>query len=301
MSETFDVIVIVGGPAGVTAALRARELGATVALVERSELGGTGTNDGCAPTRVLAKAARLMREAQHFDEYGLIGQEPTVDLELLLARVRQTIRSLHEKKQLLFHLQRAGIVAYTGVGQALFADESTVVLAGNVRLQAKKFILCAGGRARHLPIPGAEYALNHSDLWSLTVLPRSVVIIGGAATGCQLASILNAFGVEVWLLERGGGLLDKEDALTSEIMTRSFRHRGMRIHFTWILDLRDRRTGENLYPAFRHAFIDLPQDFEPLQGLLLDPCVNDPDNTHAILSAYLTEYAQCHPQFEVLR
>ena len=72
-------------------------------------------------------------------------------------------------------------------------------------------------------------------------------------------------------------------------------------HFTWILDLRDRRTGEDLYPAFRHAFIDLPQDFEPLQGLLLDPCVNDPDNAHAILSAYLTEYAQYLPQFDVLR
>ena len=64
----FDVIVIGGGPAGVTAALRARELGAEVALVERAELGGICTNDGCVPTRVLARSARLMREAEHFDE-----------------------------------------------------------------------------------------------------------------------------------------------------------------------------------------------------------------------------------------
>ncbi|MFL7809690.1 MAG: FAD-dependent oxidoreductase, partial [Anaerolineae bacterium] len=110
MSRVFDVLVIGGGPAGVTAALRARELGATVALVERGELGGTCTNDGCVPVRVLAKAARLMREAEHFDEYGLVGEQPTVDLALLLNRVQQTVGRIHEKKQLIAHLQHAGVV-----------------------------------------------------------------------------------------------------------------------------------------------------------------------------------------------
>src|SRR6266487_30427 len=73
-----DVVVIGGGPAGVSAALRARELGATVALVEQGELGGTCTNDGCVPTRVLAKAARLVRDAEQFADYGLEGAPPTV-------------------------------------------------------------------------------------------------------------------------------------------------------------------------------------------------------------------------------
>ena len=229
MSQVFDVLVIGGGPAGVTAALRARELGATVALVERAELGGTGTNEGCVPVRVLAKAARLMREAEYFDEYGLVGDPPAVDLALLLRRVQQTICQMHEKKQLLVHLQQAGVVVHAGVGQAQFADESTVVLPDETRLQADKFILCAGGRPRHLPLPGIEYALNHTDIWSLEVLPRSVAIVGASATGCQLASILDAFGAHVWLLERGGRILDKEDALTSEVMAEALRRRGIEV------------------------------------------------------------------------
>jgi pyruvate/2-oxoglutarate dehydrogenase complex dihydrolipoamide dehydrogenase (E3) component len=227
MLDTFDVLVIGGGPAGVTAALRARELGATVALVERSELGGTCTHEGCVPTRVLARAARLMREAEHFDEYGLLGEPPSVDLGLLLGRVRRTIDRLHDKKQLLAHLQRAGVAVFAGVGQAQFADEFTIVLADNTRLQARKFILCAGGRPRHLPIPGAEHTLTHIDIWSLEELPRSMAVIGAAATGCQLASILAAFGTEIWLLQRGGLILDKEDVLTSEVMTEAFRQRGI--------------------------------------------------------------------------
>src|SRR5215216_2493408 len=70
----FEVVVIGGGPSGVTAALRARELGATVALIESEHMGGVSTNDGCVPTRVLAKAARLMRDAEQFADYGLDGE-----------------------------------------------------------------------------------------------------------------------------------------------------------------------------------------------------------------------------------
>ncbi len=93
----FDVIVIGGGPAGVTAALRARELGASVALVERGQLGGTCTNDGCAPTRVLARAARLVRDSRQFGEFGLVGAPAAVDFSRVLACTQASIDRLHEK------------------------------------------------------------------------------------------------------------------------------------------------------------------------------------------------------------
>ena len=88
----FEVVVIGGGPSGVIASLRARELGATVALIEREHLGGVSTNDGCVPTRVLARAARLMRDAEQFADYGLEGEPPTVDFVGLLNRTEYIVR-----------------------------------------------------------------------------------------------------------------------------------------------------------------------------------------------------------------
>src|SRR5512145_503198 len=115
-----DVIVIGGGPAGVTAALRARELGATVALIERGRMGGTCTNDGCVPTRVLAKAARLLREYEQFDEYGLVAERPVLDFGRLMSRTQQVVYSIHEKKQMVNHLRQAHVDVFTEVGEAHF-------------------------------------------------------------------------------------------------------------------------------------------------------------------------------------
>ena len=223
----FDIIVIGGGPAGVTAALRARELGATVGLVERGRLGGTCTNDGCVPTRVLARAARLVRDAEQFGNYGLVGEQPVVDFPRLLARTREIVDQIHEKKQLPGHLQRAGVAVFRG--SARFLDEHTLALPDGTTLEAAKFAICVAGHARKLPFPGSELALTHSDVWSLPKLPRSVVIVGAAATGCQLASVFAAFGAQVWLLELAPRILQGEDELVSQVLADALQRRGIQI------------------------------------------------------------------------
>lgn len=223
---TYDVIVIGGGPAGVTAALRARELGASVALVERGNLGGTCTNDGCVPTRVLAKAARLARDAEQFAQYGLNAPRPSVNFGELLARTQQVIYQVHEKKQLLGNLQASGAHVRAGVGDAAFVDPHAI-RAGGETLQADSFILCAGGRARRIDFPGADLALTHSDVWSLRALPRSIIIVGGAATGCQLASIMAAFGARVTILDVAKRIVPGEDPLVSRVLADAFRRRGI--------------------------------------------------------------------------
>ena len=228
--DRFDVIVIGGGPAGVTAALRARELGASVALVERNQLGGTCTNDGCLPTRVLAKAARLMRDSKQFSAYGLTSIPPTVDFPRLLEHTQRLIYTVHEKKQIQDHLEQAGVRTFTLAGDAQFVDPHTVVLANGAPLAAEKIILCVGGHARRMSMPGSEYVLTHSDVWRMRQLPKSVAIIGGAATGCQLASIFAAFGVDVTLLEMAPRILAAEDPVVSDAMLQAFRGHGIVVH-----------------------------------------------------------------------
>ena len=169
----YDVLVVGGGPAGVVAALRCGELGAKVALVERERMGGTCTNDGCVPTRVLARTARLMRDSQQFFKYGLISESPVLDFPSLLKRTQHVVYSIHEKKQLIKHLQNSGVDVYSEAGPAQFIDTHTISLNGNGNLYAEKFILCVGGHARQLEFPGAEHTITHSEVWSLKSAPQS--------------------------------------------------------------------------------------------------------------------------------
>jgi pyruvate/2-oxoglutarate dehydrogenase complex dihydrolipoamide dehydrogenase (E3) component len=199
-------------------------------LIEGGALGGVCTNDGCVPTRVLARAARLARNARQFADFGLTPMTPQVDFRRLLEKAQEVVYTVHEKKQLQSHLAAAGILVFAENGPAHFVDPHTVELGDGTRLTADKFILCAGGRARKLPIPGAEYTLTHSDVWSMKALPAKVAIIGAAATGCQLASVFNTFGAEVHLLDLAPRILPGEDDAVSAQIAAAFHRRGLHVH-----------------------------------------------------------------------
>lgn len=225
----FDVIVLGGGPAGVTAALRARELGATVALIEKNRMGGTCTNDGCVPTRVLAKTARLIRDARQFSTYGLYAPAPQIDFRAVLARTQQVVYTMQEKKQLLDHLNDLDITVFSEVGNASFSDANAIITDKGDLIQGQKIIICVGGHARTLAFPGAEYALTHSDVWRLDRLPESVAIVGGGATGCQLASVLDAFGSRVTLMDIAPRILLTEDDDVAGLMQKEFAASGIEL------------------------------------------------------------------------
>ncbi len=226
-----DIIVIGGGPAGVTAALRASELGAKVALVERKWMGGTCTNDGCVPTRVLAKTARLIREAEHFGSYGLMGKRPSLKFAKLIEYTRGIVQTMLQKKQIVDHLNKANVKVFGKAGTVRFLNDHTLSLDDRASIEGEKIIVCAGGHSRRIPFPGSDLPgiLTHSDVWGLKKMPRSVAVVGGAATGCQVASVLNAFGAKVWLFEVAPRILAIEDTIVSDVVTESFQRNGIKV------------------------------------------------------------------------
>ena len=216
------LIVLGGGPAGLTAALQARELHAEVTVLESKQAGGTSVNEGPAPVRTLARAARLARDAGSWETFGLKGARPHIDLAAVLANAKRVAHYAHEKKHLAEYIRSTGIELIEGVGPAHFLDQHTVGVADGRTWQADKIIIAVGGHGRILPIPGAELALTYSDIWTLEQLPTSVAIVGGAATGCQLASILEDFGCQVYLLEYAPRLIPREDEAISLALAEAF-------------------------------------------------------------------------------
>jgi pyruvate/2-oxoglutarate dehydrogenase complex dihydrolipoamide dehydrogenase (E3) component len=210
-ATSLDVVVIGAGPAGVVAALRAARLGARTALVTRDELGGMAANDGPVPVRTLAHAARLMREASQLPRYGISAGEPALDYRRLLDRVREVTSDVRTHSLLREDLQQSGVTLHEHTGGARFTEPHVIECDNAPRLHAAKIIICTGGMSRRLDLPGFDLACTHSDAWTLSGAPPSMLVIGAGATGVQLASIFNAFGSRVTLFEAAPRILMSED------------------------------------------------------------------------------------------
>ncbi len=212
-----------------TAALQGCELGAQVTLLESGQVGGTSLNRGPAPVRTLARAARLARDWSSWATFGLEGPRPVPNLPAAMANSERVARYAHDKKDMSGHLRHQGIDLIEDLGPVSFTDPHTLV-AGSRTWSADRIILAVGGHAGRLGIPGAELALTYEDIPSLTSLPGRVAVVGGADTGCQMASIFEDFGAQVAVFEAGPALIPSADASVSAELARAFRAQGMDIH-----------------------------------------------------------------------
>ncbi len=234
------VLVLGGGPAGVNAALHALELGAEVTLVEAKQVGGTSLNEGPAPVRTLARAARLMRDTKSWERLGVRGARPEIDIAAALASARRLADYVHDHQRMGTALRRRGIDLVDGAGPAVFLDSHTVQIPDGREFGADAVVIAVGGHPGRLPIPGVELALTYEDLRTLTALPASAAVVGGADTGCQLASILADFGVEVTLIEAAPRIVVHADQDVSETLSESFRSRGIVVLTSTLVDRLDR-------------------------------------------------------------
>ena len=246
-----DVMVIGAGPAGLVAALRAGDLGARTILVTSGEFGGMAANDGPVPVRTLAHAARLIREAQQLSQYGISSTAPVLDYSRLLQHVREVADDVRRHAAFRSQLETAGVAIHERTGRAHFVDEHTIETANGLQLQADRIILCAGGISRKLPVPGFEFTSTHSDAWGLKALPESMLVVGGGATGAQVASVFNAFGSRIQWFEAGPRVLRTEDEDVSEVVAAAFRSAGIIVRENFGTIERFEKTSTGVRMVFR--------------------------------------------------
>jgi len=228
--DKVDVCVIGAGPAGVVAALRAAELGAKTALITSEGFGGMAANDGPVPVRTLAHAARLLRDARQLGRYGIAVSEPVLEFPRLLERVREVVDQVRRHSSFRGLMDSVGVHIQEQTGAARFTDATTLETQSGLRLQSEKFIICTGGMSRRLSVPGFELTATHSDAWSLTSVPPSILVTGAGATGAQVASIFNAFGSRIQLFQAGPRILPTEDEDVSAAVAAAFRAAGITVH-----------------------------------------------------------------------
>ncbi len=236
MGADRSLLVIGGGPAGITAALQGCELGAQVTLLEAAQIGGTSLNRGPAPVRTLARAARLARDWSSWATFGLEGRAPVPNLPAVLANSQRVARHAHDKKDVAGHLRRQGVELAEDLGPVGFTGPHTVAAGDGHTWSADRVILAVGGHAGRLPIPGAGLALTYEDIPSLTTLPAQAAVVGGADTGCQIASILQDLGVTVSLFEAAPTLLPAADPSVSVALGDSFQAQGMNVYTGTLVD-----------------------------------------------------------------
>ena len=212
-----------------TAALRAADLGAKTILVTRDKFGGMAANDGPVPVRTLAHAARLLRDTRNLQRYGIVVGEPVLDYSRLLVRVGEVVEEVRAHSTFSAHLKDLGVVVNEDCGVARFTDPHTIETESGLRLRAAKFVICTGGVTRPLSVPGAELTATHSDAWGLTTVPSSMIVIGGGATGAQVASVFNAFGSRISLFHSGPRILPTEDEEVSAAVAADFRESGIEV------------------------------------------------------------------------
>lgn len=221
--QQFDIVVLGGGSAGYATALRARQLGFTVALVEKDKLGGTCLHRGCVPTKALLHSAEIADVAREGAAYGINSSVESIDITKVNAFRENLVAGKFKGLQGL--LKANGVTIVAGEGKLVTAN---TVQVGADRYIGKNVVLATGSYSRSLPgleIGGRIITSEHA--LELTEIPKSVAVLGGGVIGVEFASVWRSFGAEVTIIEGLPHLVPNEEEAVSKQLERAFRKRGI--------------------------------------------------------------------------
>src|SRR5690242_12344452 len=207
MAGSFDVDVIGGGPGGYVAALRAAQLGAKTAIVEKDRMGGTCLVRGCIPTKALLQSSELYTLAKSGQPFGLVADNLGFDWSAAQKRKTTVVDQLVKGVEGL--LKAGGVTSFKGA--ARFAGKG-VVDAGGEQIQAKEIIIATGSAIARIALPGAELTIDSDQILELRDVPKRLAVIGGGVVGMEFAAMFAALGSKVTVLEMLPQVLAMVDA-----------------------------------------------------------------------------------------
>ncbi|KXT29369.1 dihydrolipoyl dehydrogenase [Candidatus Phytoplasma oryzae] len=210
----YDILIVGGGPGGYVAAIKAAQLGAKVALIEKHKIGGICLNYGCIPTKTYLKSAKVYSLIKNASNFGLSNSSSAniFDWKLILSRKDKVVKQLTAGVHSLLKKNKVDI--YYSYAEVLTPHQ---VKVENKILNCKKMIIATGSKAIIPPIPGAlesfqnKYLLTSNEIVQLSVFPKKIIIIGGGVIGVEFASIFNKFGSEVIIIEKQEYILNNMD------------------------------------------------------------------------------------------
>jgi dihydrolipoamide dehydrogenase len=229
--QTFDLVVIGGGPGGYVAAIRAAQLGMKTAVVEREHLGGICLNWGCIPTKALLRSSEINHLLHHLGEFGFAADNIRFDLAKVVKRSRAVANQLASGVGYL--LKKHKVTVFDGAGKLAGKGSVAVEKAGKpvATLTARHIILATGARARQLPGMESDSKLiwNYKDAMVPPAMPKSLLVIGSGAIGIEFASFFRNMGAEVTVVEVLDRVLPVEDEEISAFARKAFEKQGMKI------------------------------------------------------------------------
>jgi dihydrolipoamide dehydrogenase len=225
MADSFDLVVIGGGPGGYVAALRAAQLGAKVAVVERDRVGGTCLVRGCIPTKALLQSAELYTLAKAGAPFGVVSDKLGIDWPAALGRKTEVVDKLVKGVEGL--LKAGGVSVIRGT--ASLAGTGVVEVSGE-RIQAKDIVIATGSAVARIPLKGAELTIDSDQILELKEIPGRLAVIGGGVVGMEFAAMFAALGTKVTVLEMLPQVLPMVDADLVAVYTKHLAGLGGEVH-----------------------------------------------------------------------
>ncbi|NBU31150.1 MAG: dihydrolipoyl dehydrogenase [Actinobacteria bacterium] len=228
-TTTFDVVILGAGSGGYACALRASQLGLTVAMVEKDKVGGTCLHRGCIPTKALLHAAEVADSTRESSHFGVKATLEGIDMAGVNTYKDGVVGRLY--KGLTGLVKSRNVTVVEGTGRLSSPTTVTVTTAdGEITLTGKNVVLASGSYARSLPGLDISGRIMTSDqALNLDYVPKSVIVLGGGVIGSEFASVWRSFGCEVTIVEGLPRLVPAEDESCSKALDRAFRKRGMTI------------------------------------------------------------------------